>query len=368
MTFEDTLAAWLPTQRWYSGTDATVRDLKITADTTLAAGDPELRQLIVTVPIGGQAARYQVLVGIRSELPRSLRHAAMGPAGPGRTAYEALHDPELTKILLRGLAEERTVGPVRFAREPGAVIETGLDSLVLTGEQSNTSLIFGESAILKVLRRLFPGQNPDLEVNRALARGGSAHVAEPFGWIETSDGNDPVLLAILSRYLPGASDGWSLAATSLRDLYSGDGVRAQGTIRPDQAGGDFAGEAFRLGAATAEVHADLATAFGVTEVAPGAYADMAGQMARKLDRASAEVPALRRWPYSAYTATIISGRCCAPRPAGWSWTSRESPWCRSASGGPPLSRCATWPACSARSTTPPAISCCWTGRTPRRSG
>ena len=293
MTFEDTLAAWLPTQRWYSGTDATVRDLKITADTTLSAGDPELRQLIVTVPIGGQAARYQVLVGIRSELPRSLRHAAMGPAGPGRTAYEALHDPELTKILLRGLAEERTVGPVRFAREPGAVIETGLDSLVLTGEQSNTSLIFGESAILKVLRRLFPGQNPDLEVNRALARGGSAHVAEPFGWIETSDGNDPVLLAILSRYLPGASDGWSLAATSLRDLYSGDGVRAQGTIRPDQAGGDFAGEAFRLGAATAEVHADLATAFGVTEVAPGAYADMAGQMARKLDSASAEVPALR---------------------------------------------------------------------------
>jgi maltokinase len=293
MTFEDTLAAWLPTQRWYSGTDATVRDLKITADTTLAAGDPELRQLIVTVPIGGQAARYQVLVGIRSELPRSLRHAAMGPAGPGRTAYEALHDPELTKILLRGLAEERTIGPVRFAREPGVVIETGLDSLVLTGEQSNTSLIFGESAILKVLRRLFPGQNPDLEVNRALARGGSAHVAEPFGWIETSDGNDPVLLAILSRYLPGASDGWSLAATSLRDLYSGDGVRAQGTIRPDQAGGDFAGEAFRLGAATAEVHADLATAFGVTEVAPGAYADMAGQMARKLDSASAEVPALR---------------------------------------------------------------------------
>src|SRR5580658_921129 len=64
MTFEDTLAAWLPTQRWYSGT-ATVRELSITADTTLAAGDPELRHLIVTVSSGGQTARYQVLVGIR---------------------------------------------------------------------------------------------------------------------------------------------------------------------------------------------------------------------------------------------------------------------------------------------------------------
>jgi maltokinase len=297
MTFEDTLAAWLPAQRWYAGTGATVRDLTITSDTTLLAGDPELRHLIVAVSSGGQAARYQVLAGVRSQVPGSLRHAVMGPAGPGRTAYEALHDSELTKVLLRYMAQQRAVGPVRFVREPGAEIDTGLDSLMLTAEQSNTSLVFGETAILKVLRRLFPGQNPDLEVTSALARRGSRHVAEPFGWIETGNGGDLIVLGILSRYLPGASNGWSLAATSLRDLYSGDGVRAQGTIRPDQAGGDFAGEAFRLGAATAELHGDLAAAFGVAEEPPSAFADLAGQMTRKLDSASAEVPALR--PYQA---------------------------------------------------------------------
>jgi maltokinase len=295
MTFEDTLATWLPAQRWYSGTGATARDLVITADTTLAAGDPELRHLIITVSSGAGPARYQVLVGIRSCVPDSLRHAVMGPAGPGRTAYEALHDPALTKILLQGMAEQLTVGQVRFVREPGAVIDTGLTSLMLTGEQSNTSLIFGESAILKVLRRIFPGQNPDLEVTRALARRGSRHVAEPFGWIEAESDGGPILLGILSRYLPAASDGWSLAATSLRDLYSGDGVRAQGTIHPDQAGGDFAGEAFRLGVATAEVHADLAAAFGVAERPPGAFAELADRMIRNLDAARAEVPELQRY-------------------------------------------------------------------------
>jgi maltokinase len=294
MTFEDTLAAWLPAQRWYSG--ATIRDLTITSQTTLAPGDPELRLLVVAVSSGGQKAQYQVLAGIRSQLPDALRHAVMGPAGPGRTAYEALHDPVLTKVLLRGMADELTVGPVRFAREPGAAIDVSLDSLMLTAEQSNTSLIFGEWAILKVLRRLFPGQNPDLEVTRALARLGSKHVAEPFGWIEACGDGEPTLLAVLSRYLPGASDGWSLAAISLRDLYSGDRVRGQGTIRPDQAGGDFAGEAFRLGVATAEVHADLAAAFGRTELASGAYEELAGQMTGKLDRARAEVPQLR--PYA----------------------------------------------------------------------
>jgi maltokinase len=293
MTFEDTLAAWLPAQRWYSGNAVTARDLSITSCATLAAGDPELRHLIISVPSAGGNARYQVLAGIRSHLPDRLRHAVMGPAGAGGTAYEALHDPELTRILLQGMADQATIGRLHFGREPGAVIDTSQDSLMLAGEQSNTSLIFGESAILKVVRRLFPGQNPDLEVTRALARRGSRHVAEPLGWIETSAGGGPVLLAILSRYLPAASDGWSLAVTSLRDLYFGDGVRAQGTIRPDQAGGDFAGEAFRLGVATAEVHADMAAAFGVTVLPPGTLAGLAGQMTRRLDAACAEVPELR---------------------------------------------------------------------------
>jgi maltokinase len=295
MTFEDTLATWLPGQRWYPGTGTAVRDLMITADTTLVAGDPELRHLIISVPQDGEPARYQVLAGIRAQVPDSLRHAVIGPAGANRTAYDALHDPELTRILLRGMEREQTIGPLRFFREPTAEIDTGLDSLVLTGEQSNTSLTFGDRAILKVLRRVFPGPHPDLEVNRALARRRSTHVAEPFGWIEARGDGEPTVLAILSRFLPTASDGWSLAATSLRDLYAGDGVSEPGTIRPEQAGGDFAGEAFRLGAATAEVHADLAAAFGTDDVRSGAFASMAGEMIIKLGRASAEVPELH--PY-----------------------------------------------------------------------
>ncbi len=296
MTFTDTLATWLPAQRWYSGT-ATVRDLVITADTTLAAGDPELRHLVITVSQNGEAVRYQVLAGIRSRVPDTLRHAVIGPAGSGATAYDALHDPELTRVLLRLMSEQLAVGTLRFAREPGAAIDTGADSLAMTAEQSNTSLTFGDWAILKVLRKLFPGQNPDLEITRALARRGSPHVAEPYGWIETTiDGDrEPTLLAILSRFLPGATDGWSLAVTSLRDLYSGDGVSEAGSLRPEQAGGDFAGEAFRLGAATAEVHADLAEEFGTAEIGSRAVADLAGQMTARLDRAAVEVPELRRY-------------------------------------------------------------------------
>ena len=301
MTLEQSLATWLPAQRWYPGGSAAV-ELAIIADTPLASGDPELRHLVVGVSSGGDAVRYQVLAGVRAEVPKALQHAVIGPDGRGGTAYDALHDPELTRVLLLGIASGRAAGPLRFVAEPGAPIDTTAGSLVLSAEQSNTSLIFGESAILKVFRRVFPGQNPDLEVTRALARLGSQHVAAPFGWIQaTLDGDgdcngngnghhhgEPALLALLSEYLRGACDGWSLAETSLRDLYAAE------TSRAAEAGGDFAGEAHRLGAATASVHADLAAAFGTSVLEPDAMAGLAAQMTSKLMAASAEVPALAR--------------------------------------------------------------------------
>ena len=220
-----------------------------------------------------------MLAGTRATIPDRLAHAVIGPAGHGGTAYDALHDPELTRRLLQAVAGRETIGPLSFGAEPDAVIATGADSLVLTGEQSNTSLLFGEEAILKVFRRPSPGPNPDLEIPRALARLGSLHVAPPLGWLQTTMDGQPTVLAILSTYLKSAADGWSLTATSVRDLYA-DGDYTDSDVRAADAGGDFAPEAHRLGEATAEVHRALADAFGVHELPGGAHRALAAQMTR----------------------------------------------------------------------------------------
>jgi maltokinase len=285
MTFEDTLATWLVKQRWFAGKGRTVHDLAVVADTEIIPGDPGLRHLMVTVSHGATSDCYQLFIGSRVRLPARLRHARIGTQA-GLQIYDGLHDSDLTRDLLDAIVADRTVGQLRFARMPGAEIETGLDSLVLTGEQSNTSLVFGESAIFKVFRRVTPGPNPDLEVAAALAQLGSSHIAEPYGWVETRIDGATAVLAILSRYLRAASDGWSLAATSVRDLYASEVTRAA------EAGGDFAGEAERLGAATAQVHRDLAEAFGRSELGPDAIRELAEQMYRRLDLAIAAVPEL----------------------------------------------------------------------------
>jgi maltokinase len=295
MTFEDVLAAWLVRQRWFAGKGRTVHDLAVVADTEIVPGDPGLRHLLVTVSHGATADCYQLFTGLRARLPARLRHARIG-SFEGLQVYDGLHDSDLTRALLDAIVADRTVGALRFCRLPGADFSwarPGPDSLVLTGEQSNTSLVFGESAIFKVFRRVAPGPNPDLEVATALADLGSTHIAEPYGWAETRIDGATTVLAILSRYLRAASDGWSLAATSVRDLYAlalGDaGAGAAG-----EAGGDFAGEAERLGIATAQVHQDLADAFGSSELEPEAIRELAEQMFRRLDMAIAAVPELAR--------------------------------------------------------------------------
>ncbi len=315
MTFEDTLATWLVKQRWFAGKGRTVHDLAVVADTEIIPGDPGLRHLIVTVSHGATSDCYQLFIGYRARLPARLRHARIGTHA-GLQIYDGLHDTALTRTLLDAIAADRTVGTLRFCRMPGAQIswgsgdEAGLDSLVLTGEQSNTSLVFGESAIFKVFRRVTPGPNPDLEVASALAQLGSSHIAEPFGWVETRMDGATTVLAILSRYLRAASDGWSLAATSVRDLYATE----EGT-RAAEAGGDFAGEAERLGAASAQVHRDLANAFGHSELEPEAIRELAEQMYRRFDIATAAVPELSRYADKVGDAYSHLAKLIEPIPA-----------------------------------------------------
>src|SRR6202000_38189 len=168
MRLEDALAPCLLEQRWFAGKGRILHDLTVVADTEVVAGDPALRALIGLGSPGARGAHYQIFIGLRWDLPSWLEHARIGSLEDGRQVYDALHDPELTRALLRAIAGDQTIGTLSFHREPGAEIDTELDSIVLTAEQSNTSLVYGEESILKVFRRVFPGPNPDLEVTSAL--------------------------------------------------------------------------------------------------------------------------------------------------------------------------------------------------------
>lgn len=294
----DALAAALPEQRWFAGKGRPVHAIIPVRATDLAGADPRLIHAVVEVDQGEQPRdRYQFLLGVRGgDLPETLGHAWVAVCGD-HAVYQAIHDPELTTVLLELMAEGAEVDGLRFSTEPGVTLDTGQRSRPSGAEQSNSSLIYGQSSILKLFRKLAEGANPDLELHRALAAVGCTHIAAPLGAIEGELHGAEITYGMLSEYLRGSADGWAMATASVRDLLAeslrtDNGPGPVGPIHPADVGGDFASEAHRLGHAVAAVHADLVTALG-NSPAPAGYLDsVIESMHRRLDDALARVPEL----------------------------------------------------------------------------
>ncbi|WP_426725764.1 phosphotransferase [Curtobacterium flaccumfaciens] len=156
---------------------------------------------------------------------------------------------------------------------------------VLTGEQSNTSVICdtesGDRVIIKVFRVLHHGDNPDVTTQLALTAAGSTRVPRVYGalradWpdVGRSDGTATGHLAFAQEFLPGLDDAWRVA------------------LQEAQAGTPFGDRAEQLGTALADVHRTLAGALP-TEPADAPRRDAAvATMHARLDTAAREAPAV----------------------------------------------------------------------------
>jgi maltokinase len=254
----------------------------------LRDGDPMLLHLLVEVAHDAvpRPTTYQLLLGVRAELPSNLDYALLGFVEDLGIVYEATHDQELMHSVLEWISIGADHEQIGFRREPGADIDINAASLLLSAEQSNTSIVFGEQHILKLFRIVVPGLNPDLEVTRALTEASNQHIAGVQGWIETDVANVPTTLALLQKFLRSGSDGWALALTSVRDLF------AEGDLHADEVGGDFAAESERLGMATADVHIAMARALATGVADASAIEALAASMRARLEVATTSVAAL----------------------------------------------------------------------------
>ncbi|GAA3879296.1 phosphotransferase [Saccharothrix violaceirubra] len=259
----------LPAQRWFGGKDRPVTGVRPLRTTVLNAADPVLVHVVVEVAQGDRREPYQLLVGDRTD------------------DHDATHDAESAGLLLDLIADGARVDHLAFAAEPDAELHRGLRGRPITSEQSNTSLVYGSQYILKLFRKLTPGDNPDLVLHRALTAVGCEHIARPLGSITGTLGDGrPTTIGMLAQFLPDAVDGWAMATTSVRDLM------AEGDLHPDEVGGDFAGEAQRLGHAVARVHADLERALGSEPAADDDIGQTVQAMRDRLDAVVEDVPDL----------------------------------------------------------------------------
>lgn len=324
MSLDPTVFAdYLIRTRWFGGKG---RPFTVTGVRTIgrvpggAEGGPVVRIHLVEVTYGDEVGGddlYQVPVAYYSEPEYRLDHAFLGWWEDDELgwvhAYDALHDKEAMALWLRafdkaaaadGTQVTSLVDPdsaLAFHRLPGHDLDMTSHSSLFSGEQSNSSVAYGEDAVMKVFRKVTPGVNPDVQIHEVLTNVGADNVAPLYGWLDAvvpdvsgrrddEHAGEMIQLAMLQKFLRTATDGWDLAQASVRTLF------AEPEVHAGESGGDFAGEASRLGEALAHIHDALGEHFPTYSLGPEAAVDLSQTMRRRLDEAVQVVPALA--PYA----------------------------------------------------------------------
>jgi maltokinase len=297
----EVISGYLDRTRWFGGKGRPYAVSDVRALGELPGGPPLVVVHLVEVTYAdneGGAELYQVPLSFYEHPEGRLDHAFVGwwqDRDHGWVhAYDALHDREAMALWQRAFhaaagSGELDAGPYRFRRLPGHDLDLEAHSTLFSGEQSNSSVAFGDDALMKVFRKVTPGVNPDIAVHEVLTQSGSSHVASLYGWLEVPagpGGDDVLQLAMLQQFLRTASDGWDLALASVRSLF------ADLAVHPHDSGGDFAAEAARLGEALRAVHETLRDHFPHEQRPASAAAELAAAMTARLEAALAVVPEL----------------------------------------------------------------------------
>jgi trehalose synthase-fused probable maltokinase len=232
------LLAFLASRRWFGA----------------KGREPESAQVVDAVPVGDAGWIARVDVALRDGVERYQVTLAAGDLG-SETAQlrEALDDEPFRRALADVIARSGTLqgGGARWTVDCTSATPYELPvPIVARGEQSNTSLIFGDRAIMKLYRRLERGEHPDAEIARFLTtRARFPYTPELLAtaWFESSE--DREVAAMLQRYLPASRDAWSVALERGREYFEGEPKRRI----------PFAAEAQTLGDVTRQMHVALAS-------------------------------------------------------------------------------------------------------------
>ncbi|MFK5688898.1 1,4-alpha-glucan branching protein GlgB [Ornithinimicrobium sp. LYQ92] len=291
----EVLPRWVAGQRWYRGKGRTpVLERVGGIRWEDPFGEVGMEVHLVRDTSGPKPVVYQVPLTYREQPVPFLEHALVTTAEHSelgtRYVYDGAHDPVLAQTLLQAMYAEQHVPSARGHRlTPDPEAPALASSRVLRGEQSNTSVIVevhrgGPPVIIKIFRVLQAGENPDVVVQSAIAAAGSRQVPTPLGhvlgdWTETgSDGGQELVtghLAFAQEFLTDTEDAWRRALTAAQDER------------------DFTGPARTLGAATAQVHDALRSAFD-QQPAADHLPVLREQMQQRAEQAFRDVPGLAR--------------------------------------------------------------------------
>jgi maltose alpha-D-glucosyltransferase / alpha-amylase len=235
------LPAYLAKRRWFRDKSRRIRatelvDVVPIPDRGAAGGAPVAQLLVVSVAFDhGLPDTYAVPIAhavddgaaeVRKWRPEAIVCDLTSADGVG-VIYDAFADPAVASALIAAMSRRRQLAgrsgrivgdPSRAMRRLQAGVPPDPAVVPISSEQSNTSVVIGSQLVLKLVRRLEEGLNPDVEVGRFLTDRGFEHAPTVGGALmyqARSGDATPTTLAVLTEFVANEGDGWSYVLDAL---------------------------------------------------------------------------------------------------------------------------------------------------------
>jgi maltose alpha-D-glucosyltransferase/alpha-amylase len=282
-TFErETLPKYLAKRRWFAVKDRKIDEYRIALLAPVSAGKNEYLLAEIEVKSGRGATRWLLPLapvwGVETApLPQQLALANIRQGRRTGFLTDAFALASFARDIVAALRAKRVVpidgSELRF--EPTGELEQvaiapDADVTWLSAEQSNSSLIVGDKAMLKMFRRILPGFHPEAEMSRYLTEHGFTNSPPLLGEILRigADGTRHTL-SVLQGFVRNQGDAWTWMLDELSHAI--DDLRPERHEEHGQEEHLAPYEAFvaTIGKRLAEMHAVLAQPSDDPAFAPG---------------------------------------------------------------------------------------------------
>jgi maltose alpha-D-glucosyltransferase/alpha-amylase len=291
------LPEFLQRSRWFRSKARSVRAAGFREMLPLEHSKNPLMMGLVQVEYGeGEAETYllplkkadgEAAERVLSEYPQAVILKLKFGGGREGVVYDASVDPRAGETLLEFIAKGRHVKAAEgrlVAQSLKSLTHTlknagSLEPSLMKAEQTNTSIVYGKRFILKLVRVLEDGINPDLEIGRYLTGKRCDFVPSVVGSLEYDRGaKGMATMASLAEFVPNQGDAWSFVQDVLGryvEIASANRSRMEGIPMPEKPAawseeeevptevsetlGYFIEPARRLGSRTGELHTILAS-------------------------------------------------------------------------------------------------------------
>jgi maltose alpha-D-glucosyltransferase/alpha-amylase len=301
------LPSYLIGCRWFGAKARTIRELRIIDDPLISPHPGGPRHVVIEVNYTEGAAEFytlplQVARDENSQrISREAQHAVIATfTDSNAILHDATFDSDYRAEIYRIIREQRRLrarrGEIVGSRmaEFAAAPDLSGNSTVMRGEQSNSSILFGDKYFLKIFRKLEEGINPDVEITRFLTeRAKFPNVPAFSGALEYRSGKKSVVLALIQSAIANEGDAWTFTLDAVGSYYERVLSRKADLDGPGSAqltqeliGGIYPEKARLLGQRTGELHRALASESDDPAFAPEPFNALAQRSVVQSMRAS----------------------------------------------------------------------------------